>query len=643
MCGIAGGLFWNGRIDPEAARVAVSAMVGALGHRGPDGRGLFTSAPAPSSRAPFVVLGHTRLAIIDVSEAGAQPMAAGNAGPCITFNGEIYNHDALRAELMNAGERFRSRSDTEAILLGYRRWGLDVVPRLRGMFAFGIWDPQAERLTLVRDRFGIKPLYVHRGDSFVLFSSEIRALLASGLVPRRLDATGLWQYLAYQTVPAPRTIVDGISMLAPASWMCVSGSGAVDERTYWHMLDGAAHTADVGADEAPRLVRDRLLDSVSAHLVSDVPVGAFLSGGIDSSAVVALMRECGIQPRTFSVGFEEAPYDESAHAAAMATACGADHTEIRLRPDDLLDQLPTALDSLDHPTGDAINTWVVSGAVRAQGIKVALSGLGGDEIFGGYPSFARLLRVADVARIWGRSPQRLRRMAASAVRTAGRQSIASAKAAALLESDGDVASMWPPTRQVLSAEQRDELAADGFRRRVDDTADPYERLLSNAFEDAPASSIFSRISFAEARAYMHDVLLRDTDQTSMAHGLEVRVPLLDHELVELVVSLPDAVKQSNGTPKRLLVDAMGPRLPSSIVHRPKQGFSLPFEPWMRGPLRTFCEDRLGDRGISGRGLLEPKATMALWRSFLGGGRNVTWSRLWLLVALEAWLDRNGIA
>ena len=643
MCGIAGGYFWDG-IGVDAARAAVSTMVTAVHHRGPDGHGLYASTTAGAHDGrPFVVLGHARLAIIDVSDAGAQPMGGGSPdAPWVTFNGEIYNYASLRTRLETAGATFRSHSDTETLLRGYEAWGLDVVQHLRGMFAFALWDPKARRLSVARDRLGIKPIYWYRGPGFVLFASEVRALLATGLVPRTLNATAAWQYLGYQAVPAPRTLIAGVHAMAPASWMTLSEGGACAEGQYWHMLDSARTDTSMTEADAHRLTGDALRDSVAAHMVSDVPVAAFLSGGIDSSAVVGLMRECGVQPRTFSVGFEERAFDESAHAALVAQRFDALHTQVRLSGPSLLDQLPAALDALDQPSGDAVNTYLVSGAVRSHGIKVALSGLGGDEIFGGYPSFARLVPTARAFAFWGALPSSVRRAAAAMVRATGFGSIARAKLAAMVASDGTLASLWPLTRQVLLSDQRERLVGASLARAIDDRTDPYVALLSAAFDGAPHASTFAQVAFAEARTYMHDVLLRDTDQMSMAHALEVRVPLLDHELIELVGRVPDAHKVARGTPKRLLVDSLGGLLPDEIVHRPKQGFTLPFDPWMRGPLRAFCEERLGERGLAGRGIVSPDAVRQLWDSFINGGRDVSWSRLWVLVVLDAWLERNGV-
>jgi asparagine synthase (glutamine-hydrolysing) len=652
MCGIAGGMFWGQVVEPAHADTAIRAMVRSLAHRGPDGVGVYSPSADRSSGAPYVVFGHTRLAILDTSEAGAQPMTvenvhgrerAGQTGKsCITYNGETYNFRELRSELERSGRCFRTGTDTEVVLNGYEEWGLASLSRLRGMFAFGLWDPRAERLTLARDRLGIKPLYYYHGDGYFLFASEVRALLATGLVPRRLDANALWQYLGYQSIPAPSTLVRDVRLLEPASWVTIDGSRRKTRGTYWDMLAAVRTPQDRSADEVRRRTGELLREAVASHLVSDVPVGAFLSGGIDSSAVVALMREAGCRPRTFSIGFDESAFDESSHAGLVARACGADHTAIRLRGDELLERLPLALQAMDQPTADGVNSYIISGAVRERGITVALSGLGGDELFGGYPSFARLARVANVARLWGRSPDAFRALAAGAVRAIGPASVAATKAAAVLESDGSMASMFPLMRQLWSVEQRRALLIGTGVRNASELADPYDHLLAGAYAAAPDAELFAQISFAEARTYMHDVLLRDTDQMSMAHSLEVRVPLLDHELVDYVMSVRDVHKQPNGTPKRLLVESLGELLPQQVVHRPKQGFTLPFDPWMRGPLRAFCEQRLGDRGLGGRGLFNAGEVQRLWRSFLDGARDVSWSRLWALVALDAWLDHNAL-
>jgi len=642
MCGIAGGIFWGGGIDRPAAERAVAMMVGALAHRGPDGEGQCTvAADDTGGDGPLVVFGHRRLAILDVTSAGAQPMGTGAGRPWITYNGETYNFVALKRELEADGARFHTGTDTEVLLRAYDAWGLAALHRLRGMFAFALWDPRARRLLLARDRLGIKPLYYYAADGLVLFASEVRALLATGIVPRRLDPTAVWQYLGSQSVPAPRTLVRDVHALEPATWLAIDRAGGHTRGEYWSMFGAPSPGCDSPAAARHR-VGALLHDAIEMHMVSDVPVGAFLSGGIDSSAVVALMKEGGHRPRTFSIGFDEPAFDETVHAEQVARTFGTDHTHIQFTEKDLIAQLPAALSAMDQPSGDGVNTFIISRAVRAQGITVALSGLGGDEIFGGYPSFSRLERVADVGRLWGRWPGPVRAAAASAVRAVSGSSIAADKTAAVIETDGSLSSMFPLMRRVLSTEQRRGLVSEELLERVTDREDPYVDLLARAYARAPDAGLFARVSFAEARTYMHDVLLRDTDQMSMAHGLEVRVPLLDHQLVEYVIGLPDDQKRGNRTPKRLLVESLDGLLPDSIVHRPKQGFTLPFDPWMRGQLRPFCEAHLGADSVIGKGIVRIGQAERLWKSFLAGGRDVSWSRIWVLVVLDAWLDRHGL-
>jgi asparagine synthase (glutamine-hydrolysing) len=373
-----------------------------------------------------------------------------------------------------------------------------------------------------------------------------------------------------------------------------------------------------------------------------VPVGIFLSGGIDSSAIVALSRRAGITPRTFSVVLPGTAQDESPFARQVARHFGAEHTEIAIGDAESRAALPGALAAVDHPSGDGVNTYLVSRAVRAAGYKVALSGLGGDELFGGYPSFKRLERFAVYANTWRRSPAPVRAAAVAAVRALGGSSVASAKMAAVLESDGSVPHTFPLMRQMFSADMRRALVGNALVDRSTELGDPYVTLLREAVKAHPDAPVMTLVSYAEARTYMHDVLLRDTDQMSMAHGLEARVPLLDHRLAEYVMGLSDRAKAPAGVAKRLLVESLGEPLPASAVKRPKQGFVLPFDRWMRGELRPFCEQQLGPAGLSGRGMVSAPAVQTLWQAFVGGDRRTTWSRPWTLVALNAWLDQNRI-
>lgn len=400
MCGIAGAV---GSLSASASDVAPTryAMTGcvdrislALRHRGPDGAGLWA---AKSSR---VVFGHRRLAILDLSEAGAQPMVDGVSGCVITFNGEIYNFKDLRRELEALGEQFHSSSDTEVVLKAYKHWGLTIVSRLRGIFAMGIWDPRSRCVHLVRDHMGIKPLYwtivpnSPLGKEVLLFASEVRALLASGIVERRLSPGALASYLSHGFVIGPATIVEGIKLLPAASILTIGpGKSAQDPNThilqrYWRPPTSAAR------DTTESELREELINTVRMQLVSDAPLGIFLSGGIDSSAIAALASEAEPDAvHTFTVGFDEAFLDESQYAARVAAAIGSHHSKVLLREQDFLDQLPDALSSIDQPTFDALNTYFVSRAAREAGMTVALAGTGGDELFGGYRSFVELPKI----------------------------------------------------------------------------------------------------------------------------------------------------------------------------------------------------------------------------------------------------------
>jgi asparagine synthase (glutamine-hydrolysing) len=610
-------------------------MLNALAHRGPDDQGTVVL----DGEAATVGLAHRRLSILDLTAAAHQPMCDERTGNHLVFNGEIYNFRGLRPRISDV---WRSQSDAEVVLQGYGKWGRDVLEHLRGMFAFALWDAQKGGMLLCRDRLGIKPLYYYSDDGVFLFASELRALLASGRVRPVLDPSGLWNYLSYQTVPAPRTLVERVRMLMPGTWLWVGRDGAIEDGRFWDPLDNSSSEARACSRSESRLrVRELLRESVELHLVSDVPVGAFLSGGIDSSSVVTLMREVGAVPRTFSVVFSENAYSEGRFARQIAKSVGSDHVEIPLRDGELLDQLPGALAAMDQPTGDGINTYVISQAVRSAGIKVVQSGLGGDELFAGYPSFARLRSWVRYLRLWGNAPARVRQGVAGLIERLGGSSVASWKVAAALRADGSLAGLFPPIRQMLSLSQKKALLHPTLLERVQAEADPYTSRLAQAFSRNPGAGLISRISYAETSTYMHDVLLRDTDQMSMCHALEVRVPLLDHRLVEFVMGLPDECKAPRGTPKRLLVESVG-SLPQEIVQRPKKGFALPFEVWMRGALRGFCEDKLHRERIESQGIFRPERVSELWQSFLNGGKDVSWSRLWILIALVEWLEKNRV-
>src|SRR5215217_2855978 len=554
MCSISGIL----TLGP-ASRDAVMRMNHAQKHRGPDDSGI-ASCTFPGGE---VILGNTRLAIIDTSTAGHQPMHDPQTGNWITYNGETYNFQDLRRELDDVP--WSSNTDTEVVLRAYREWGVDAFRKLRGMFALAIWDAQKQTLLLARDPLGIKPLYYYADEQQFIFASELRALLASGLVPRKLSAAGVDSYLASGSVEAPLTIVEGVKQLLPGH--CLQVTGQLELRETECALPQSS-TIDGNRDDAVARLRSELEESVRLHLVSDVPLGVFLSGGMDSSALVALMsRVSDRRPKTFSVVFDEAAYTEAPFSRAVAERFNTDHSEIRLSEDRLLEVLPDAIAAIDQPTMDGINTFVVSNAVKREGITVALSGLGGDELFAGYPSFRRALRFGAMSQ----ASRRFLRAASGVGKFALNGSVQRQKFWQLINSDGGPEDVYRISRQLFSRGAVTELTG---REASNHSSNGRRR----------DSDIINAISRLELRGYMTNTLLRDTDAMSMAHSLEVRVPFVDVKLIDYVLSLPGEWKIGNG-PKPLLADAMSDLLPREFMARPKMGFTLPFEKWMQGKMR----------------------------------------------------------
>lgn len=627
MCGIAGIV---GAAGPEGPERAIRRMTDAMAHRGPDAGGAW--------HGEGVALGHRRLSIIDLTSAADQPFVAHDGAHVIIFNGEIYNYRELRRELESgpAPAVFRTASDTEVLLAAYRRWGAGCLHRLHGMFAFAVWDVQRRELFLARDRMGIKPLYLHRSGYGLLFASELRALFASGLVPKALDPDALVDYLRYQTVHGPATIAKGVAMLQAGHWLRITEGKIEEEQWYGPASAAVTYPEGLGADRAHAIVRERMGAAVRRRLVADVPFGAFLSGGIDSSAVVGLMAEASTAPvHTFSVVFNEEEYSEERYARIVAKRFNTEHTAIRLRPGDMLRLLPDALAAMDHPSADGPNTFVVSKYTKEAGITMALSGLGGDEVFAGYPVFRRSLSLWDKRWITA-IPHPLRSLAAS-VMAGLRPSIMADKLGLLLRSPSfGIASTYPLSRLTFSDRELGRLLAHPAMPPNCVAGIMRELLGAGAGGRLP---LLGQVSLGELSTYLRNVLLRDADQMSMAHALEVRVPFLDHELVEAVLGMPDAIKYPR-TPKQLLTNALGDLLPGEIVHRPKMGFVLPWEMWMRNELKSFCADRLQRLGRSPH--FRPGALDEAWRRFLSNDPRLNWSRVWALVVLGDWLERNGV-
>jgi asparagine synthase (glutamine-hydrolysing) len=589
---------------------AVVKMNEAQRHRGPDDQGVVDLGQ--------VVLGNTRLAIIDTSAAGHQPMHDPETGNWITYNGEIYNFKELRREI---GGEWVSSTDTEVVLRGYGKWGVDLFRKLRGMFALALWDSQKQQLLLARDPLGIKPLYYYSAKDRFIFASELRALLASGLVPRRIDPVGVDSYLACGSVAAPLTIIDGIKQLLPGHYLQVSVNEISDVEFEFPEREAVAGDRD---DAVARL-RAELQESVRLHLVSDVPLGVFLSGGMDSSALVALMSR-DQTPQTFSIVFDESTFSEAPFSRAVAERFQTNHREIRLTENQLIEMLPAAIAAIDQPTMDGINTFVVSKAVKNAGITVALSGLGGDELFAGYPSFRRAVRLASIPQ----ATRRLLRAASGVGKIAVNGSVQRQKFWQLANSEGTAADVYHISRQLFSTETATRITGRESNCRG---GPPWPPVSGNGNSD-----IVNTMSQLELRGYMANTLLRDTDAMSMAHSLEVRVPFVDVNVVNYVLSLPGDWKLRNGSAKPLLADALADLLPRDFLARPKMGFTLPFEKWLQQNLRHEISSVLEDAGP----ILNPKAVKKIWRDFLEKPRAVGWSRPWSLYILAKWCEINGV-
>lgn len=593
------------------SRDAVVRMNRAQQHRGPDDCGIASCGG--------VIFGNTRLAIIDTSTAGHQPMHDPQTGNWITYNGETYNFKDLRKKLDD--EPWASNTDTEVVLRAYGKWGIDAFRKLRGMFALAIWDNQKQTLVLARDPLGIKPLYYYADSEHFIFASELRALLASDLVPRKLSAAGVDSYLANGSVEAPLTIIDDIKQLLPGHCLQVKDEAVRDVEFAAQKLT----IFDGNRDDAVVRLRSELDESVRLHLVSDVPLGVFLSGGIDSSALVALLSRVSDQrPKTFSVVFDEAAYTEAPFSRAVAERFNTDHSEIRLSEDRLLDILPTAIAAIDQPTMDGINTFVVSSAVKRAGITVALSGLGGDELFAGYPSFRRALKFGAMSR----GSKRFLRAASGVGKFALNGSVQRQKFWQLMNSEGGPEDVYRISRQLFSTEVVTALTG-------------HEATNHSSNGHQHDSDVVNAISRLELRGYMTNTLLRDTDAMSMAHSLEVRVPFVNVKLVDYVLSLPGEWKTGNG-PKPLLVDVMSDLLPREFMARPKMGFTLPFEKWMQGEMRREISAVLDDEKRLSLVGLNSEVVRKVWRRFLEKPKAVGWSRPWAIYVLVKWCEINGI-
>ncbi len=602
MCGILGLFKFRQSItdsDLEKFRSANLKMT----HRGPD----YAEVHQVNDR---ILLGHNRLSIIDLAEVSNQPFRKSNSADALVFNGELYNFKELRTQLETEGLAFSTKGDTEVLYEGFKKRGHSFLDEMNGMFAFAYWDSIENKLSLVRDRLGIKPMYILKSDDYLVFSSEIRPLLAYS--KKAWSSKTLQEWLFYQTNPSNQTYFDDLKLLSPGSWLTCSSSGDIQSGTYYDLKSSFHKSEDFSTEK----LRNLITVSVKDRLISDVPLGAFLSGGIDSSVVVAAMRSIHSGSiSTFSVGFDDPNYDERIFAKEVSNKFETDHHELLYSSSEILDLIPKAVDSLDYPTGDAINTWLVSKATKDAGIIVALSGLGGDELFGGYPSFSRFsnpkfskpafLKTANyLAKIFGKRSREFQ------------------KIKTLFELKPAAFSHVAVSRAVFLPDQIAELAkSDSFH---------------------PYKSGIDEVMYQELSQYTIPLLLRDADQASMAHALELRVPLLDYRLVNYMAAVNPTYRYlpNRPYPKSTLVEAFKDDLPEMVYKRKKQGFVLPLDNWLRNELKQFAKESLFDSPLTT--LLDGSAIQELWADFLHQKSYVKWSMIWSLVILGRWMQTNQL-
>jgi asparagine synthase (glutamine-hydrolysing) len=618
MCGICG-VVTAGRDRPDLD--VVRRMSSRLVHRGPDSDGLHAEGP--------VALAARRLSIIDL-EGGTQPIANEDGSVVVVQNGEIYNYRELRRELERAGHRFATASDTEVLVHAYEEHGDSFVEGLRGMFAIAVWDSRASRLLLARDRFGIKPLFYRFAGGSLSFASELKAMLEQPEFSREIDPRALAAFLAFNSVPAPMTIFAEARKL-PAGCTLAWQDGEIAERRYARPSPVAADRVRSGpAGELAGELREILRDSVRAHLVADVPVGVLLSGGVDSAGLTALAAGESPEPvRTFSIGFEEASFDELERARLIARRYATDHHELVLRPD-AAELLPSLIEAFDEPFGDssAVPTYLVS-ELAAGEVKVALSGEGGDELFGGYYTYVADLLAPRVAPLTALAAPLVEALPSSDAKVSleykAKRFVRGARLPALERHHA-----W---KEILPPSMRESLLGE----RNPAGWDPVD-LLRDRYAETERAESLARLQDVDLGIYLVDDLLVKTDRSSMAHSLEVRVPFLDRRVADFALGLATPLKVRGFSKKRLLRRALAPLLPREIVRGPKQGFSIPLAAWLRGPLEPFARETLSAPNLARQGCLDPAVVAPMLDRHCSGSEDLS-RQLWGLMSFTLWFDR----
>jgi len=626
MCGIAGIIAG----DSGLVQRALPAMDTAQRHRGPDGHGMLIQAVGDVT----VGLAHRRLAILDLSPLAAQPMVHPATGDAIVFNGEIYNFRALRQELAQEGERFSSSGDTEVLLRGLSRHGENFIKRLQGMFAFGFLCRRTRRLLLARDPMGIKPLYYAAGGGQFVFASEVRAIVSTGLVETAIDQAAVGEYLSFGSFQQPSTIFQDVRMLMPGhlAWVECQATRMMPAVQYWHFPDVDPEMAESEAFDG---LRDLLGAAVRDHLESDVPVGVFLSSGIDSTILAGLAKEYSNHVRSFTVGFDDHnEFSEAAVAAETADLFGLKHTPIIVNSAAAPAIAAEWLASLDQPSIDGLNTFLISKVVGEHGISVALSGLGGDEVFGGYPSFIDVPFFAKSLGMIKWAPDALRGVLARTLSV--RRSLAyQQKLRSILCSDGTIEALYLLRRRALSDEQLHSLGIDPMFVATEAVLSPSVRDVVRMVPDTIAA-----VSRLESMLYQGNTTLRDSDTNGMAHGLEIRVPLLDRRVVEFMSRVPGRLRlPRDSAPKHLLRKACADLLRPRVCDQRKMGFNLPLRQWMAGSLRDICEDAI--EHLATCGFVDPRGVRMIWNSYVQAPETSTWTRALSLVVLGHYLKHSA--
>ncbi|MBX3422179.1 MAG: asparagine synthase (glutamine-hydrolyzing) [Pirellulaceae bacterium] len=627
MCGIAG-IFEQDRLDAQSL-ATLDRMLDSIYHRGPDDDGRLVDGP--------LAMGMRRLSIIDLPE-GKQPIYDESGRFGVVFNGEIYNYPELRAKLIARGHRFKTHSDTETIVHLYEDYGAGCLEHLRGMFGLAVWDSHQQELFIARDRLGIKPLYYTQVDERFIFASEIKSILRHSCVRREVDLLALSQYLSLKYVPAPRTLFQGIQSLEPGHWLRIRAGQIVDKRQYWDLDfsdDQQLQDSPVGSDRRDQECAERLLallqESVSIHCRSDVEFGAFLSGGLDSSTIVALMAQQLSSPvKTFSVGFDgEGLQDELPYAQQVANAFGCQHHTLKINSRDFLDLADKVLWHLDQPIADqaTIATYMVAKLAR-QHVKMVLTGEGGDELFAGYARYAgeQYSRYTTaMPRSIGRAVRYL------SERLPGLRRAKIAIGALSMPDEARRLANWFPMF-------KDDAKQQLFVERLSDLGHGVQRLFSEHLARCNATHPVNRMLYVDSKLWLADYLLLRGDKLTMANSLEARVPLLDHKLVEFAAKQPVHMKLRGSTRKFLLKKVAAQLLPTEIIHRKKQGFPIPIERWLRSDAKEFMLDLLNEDTIRHRGYFDPRYVSKLTGQHVSGYADHS-TELWGLMSFEMWLRR----